>query len=360
MLQIILFILKLAGWILLLILGLLVLVLLAALFTPLRYQVETSCRGKLSTLEAGVSFHIFFHLVSGKLQYRDGDLSWNIRIAVIKLGDKAEVEDVEENVEEKIEENIKEIANDLEEVEENEPESTIRPKDSEGEKSKSIKAFEEKKIENDPKSIAADGEKKADRISETPADSLEKRNAEESQDSEKVSQAREKSDHSKNSDTVQEEQNTKESLADKIAGVFEKIKYTFERICAKIKLLLKKAESVKAFLTDEVHQSAFLKCLAELKKMLIRLRPKQVAGEIHFGFEDPSLTGRVLAGVSMLYPYWGDHVCCYPDFDHKVLEGEVSVKGSLRLLPAAVCIWNLLWNKNVRRTIMDVKRFIFK
>lgn len=333
MLQIILFILKLVGWILLLILGLLVLVLLAALFTPLRYQVETSCRGKLSTLEAGVSFHIFFHLVSGKLQYRDGNLSWNIRIAVIKLGDKAEVEDVEENVEEKIEENIKEAADDLEEVEENEPESiAIRAKDSEGEKSKSIKVFDEEKIENDPKNIAADGEKKADRISETPV----------------------------NSDTVQEEQNTKESLADKIAGVFEKIKYTFEHICAKIKLLLKKAESVKAFLTDEVHQSAFLKCLAELKKMLIRLRPKQVAGEIHFGFEDPSLTGRVLAGVSMLYPYWGDHVCCYPDFDHKVLEGEVSVKGSLRLLPAAVCIWNLLWNKNVRRTIMDVKRFIFK
>ena len=79
MLQVILFILKLIGWILLAILGLLILVLLAVIFTPLRYQAEASCPGKLSELEAGVSFGIFFRLISGRLQYRKGNLSWNIR-----------------------------------------------------------------------------------------------------------------------------------------------------------------------------------------------------------------------------------------------------------------------------------------
>ena len=84
MLQVILFILKLIGWILLAILGLLILVLLAVIFTPLRYQAEASCPGKLSELEAGVSFGIFFRLISGRLQYRKGNLSWNIRAAWIK------------------------------------------------------------------------------------------------------------------------------------------------------------------------------------------------------------------------------------------------------------------------------------
>lgn len=316
MLQIILFILKLIGWILLLILGLLVLVLLAALFTPLRYQVETSCKGKLSTLEAGADFRIFFRLVSGSLRYQDGKLSWNIRAAWIRMGEKAEAEDVEEDVEEKIEEHRKEADDVLEEVVKKEPETTVmQSKDNEGGKPE-IRKEKPEPIENE------NNEKEPEPV-EAPED------------------------------------DQKESLADKIASVFNKIKYTFEQLCAKIKMLQKKVESVKEFLTDEVHQSAFLKCLAELKKMLIRLRPKQIAGEVHFGFEDPSLTGRVLAGVSMLYPYWGDHICCHPDFENKILEGEVSVKGSLRLLPAAVCMWNLLWNKNVRRTIIDVKRFIF-
>lgn len=70
MLHIFLFILKLIGWVLLLILGLLLLVIVAALFTPLRYHVETRCQGKLSTLEAGINFRILFRLISGSIQYR--------------------------------------------------------------------------------------------------------------------------------------------------------------------------------------------------------------------------------------------------------------------------------------------------
>ena len=99
MLQVILFILKLIGWILLVILGLLLLVLLAVVFTPLRYQAEARCPGKLSELEAGVSFGIFFRLISGRLQYRKGNLSWNIRAAWIRLGDTG---DAEEEIEEAI------------------------------------------------------------------------------------------------------------------------------------------------------------------------------------------------------------------------------------------------------------------
>ena len=53
MLQVILFILKLIGWILLAILGLLILVLLAVIFTPLRYQAEASCPGRSEERRVG-------------------------------------------------------------------------------------------------------------------------------------------------------------------------------------------------------------------------------------------------------------------------------------------------------------------
>ncbi len=330
MLQIILFILKLIGWILLLILGLLVLVLVAALFTPLRYQMETSCKGKLSTLEAGISFRILFRLVNGSMQYRDGNLSWNIRAAWIRLGNKVTAGDVEECIEENAEEKMEEAVNDLKKIEEIEQKEIIEEQAGETGKDKQEARKEQQEA---AKAKTSDTEKRQEDSSKKPGDAKER---------------------------ISDEENAKKSWIDKIASVFEKIKYTFDKICGKIRMLLEKAESVKVFLTDEVHQSAFLKCLAELKKMLIRLRPKRIAGEIHFGFEDPSLTGRVLAGASMLYPYWGEHVCCYPDFENKTLKGEVSVEGTLRLLPAAVLAWNLFWNKNVRRTFMDTKRFIFK
>lgn len=344
MLQVILFILKLIGWILLVILGLLLLVLLAVVFTPLRYQAEARCPGKLSELEAGVSFGIFFRLISGRLQYRKGNLSWNIRAAWIRLGDTGDAE-----------EEIEEAADDLEDMGEKVVEEIADAEEAE-------ETAEDTKSENLPQG-PEDTPKEPVRESaaEASAESRDQKaesKSEESADTDKKKPKKKKKTVPPDADTGESEKEPKKTLSDKITAVFDKIEYTFDKMCAKIEMLSAKAELVTDFLSDGVHQSAFLKCLAELKKLLFRLRPKQCRGEIRFGFEDPSLTGKVLAGASMLYPYWGEHVYCCPDFEEKVLEGEVSVKGAFRILPAAVMGWNLLWNRNVRRTVLDARRLI--
>lgn len=371
MLQVILFILKLIGWILLVILGLLLLVLLAVVFTPLRYQAEARCPGKLSELEAGVSFGIFFRLISGRLQYRKGNLSWNIRAAWIRLGDtgdaEEEIEEAADDLEDMGEKVLEEIADaeEAEEASEEERPEKAREEASEEPKSEqpAEEAAEDTKSENLPQgpedtpkepvresaaeASAESGDQKAENKSEESADTDKKK-----------PKKKKKKTVPPDADTGESEKKPKKTLSDKITAVFDKIEYTFDKMCAKIEMLSAKAELVTDFLSDGVHQSAFLKCLAELKKLLFRLRPKQCRGEIRFGFEDPSLTGKVLAGASMLYPYWGEHVYCCPDFEEKVLEGEVSVKGAFRILPAAVMGWNLLWNRNVRRTVLDARRLI--
>lgn len=345
MLQVILFILKLIGWILLVILGLLLLVLLAVVFTPLRYQAEARCPGKLSELEAGVSFGIFFRLISGRLQYRKGNLSWNIRAAWIRLGDTGDAE-----------EEIEEAADDLEDMGEKVVEEIADAEEAE-------ETAEDTKSENLPQG-PEDTPKEPVRESaaEASAESRDRKAENKSEESADTDKKKPKKKKKKtvppDADTGESEKEPKKTLSDKITAVFDKIEYTFDKMCAKIEMLSAKAELVTDFLSDGVHQSAFLKCLAELKKLLFRLRPKQCRGEIRFGFEDPSLTGKVLAGASMLYPYWGEHVYCCPDFEEKVLEGEVSVKGAFRILPAAVMGWNLLWNRNVRRTVLDARRLI--
>ena len=396
MLQVMLFILKLIGWILLAVLGLLVLVLAVALFTPLCYEAEVDCPGALSDLEAGVRFRIFFRLVSGSFRYQNKKFSWNIRAAWIRLGNQADAEEAEEKTEEaaydlakagveeleriavepeeketketgvknpEAEEETKESGAGNPEVTAEEQRNAVEPKAEESGDVERIQvksmAVENQKIECVSESPAAVEEQKLETASESPV-------AVEDQKSETASESRaaiekESADSAGKAAGAEEvhssgNEEQKKSLTDKIAAFFEKIKYTFDRMCAKIRILLEKKEIVTGFLTSEIHQSAFQKCLAELKKMLFRLRPRRVAGEIRFGFEDPSLTGRVLAGLSMAFPYWGDHVRCSPDFEEKVLEGRLSVGGSLRLLPAAAMGWNLLWSRNVRRTIRDARR----
>lgn len=340
MLHIILFVLKILGWILLVVLGLFVLVFLLVLFTPLRYQVETRCRGKLSTLEAGVQFHILFHLVSGNLRYEKQKLAWNVRAAWIKLGNGGDTAESEETKETDTEE-IKEM--DTEETKETDVDAACFADEAVQEASadERVPDSTEQNIEE------ADEVLVLEEADAEPLDAVIQENEEEEQETEE-----------EESEKIQSMEDDPKDPPNKIASVFEKIKYTFSNICDKIKVLWKKVEDIKAFLENNTHQSAFWKLIAELKKMLFRMRPKQVDGKLEFGFEDPSLTGKVLAGFSMLYPYW--EVQLYPNFECKVVDGSISVKGAARLWPAAVLAWNLLWNQDVRRTVMDLKRMVFK
>jgi hypothetical protein len=64
----------------------------------------------------------------------------------------------------------------------------------------------------------------------------------------------------------------------------------------------------------------------------------------------------VLAGLSILYPFYGDHVEIYPDFEQKMLEGDLYVKGHIRMVHLATLLWRLFFNRYVRKTYRDYKK----
>lgn len=143
---------------------------------------------------------------------------------------------------------------------------------------------------------------------------------------------------------------------EKVRTIAEKIKCTFARFCDKIRALRKKKEKLTAFLTCEPHKKCFSKVICEGKKFLFRIRPKKFLLKIHFGFEDPSVTGYVLAGLSMVYPLIGEHTDITPDFENQVLQGKLSARGKLRIIHLAVLILKLLADKNVRITYQHFKK----
>lgn len=67
--------------------------------------------------------------------------------------------------------------------------------------------------------------------------------------------------------------------------------------------------------------------------------PRRLSGAVSFGFEDPAVTGEVLAAASALYPLCRERLLLDPDFSGKRLEGNVSAKG--RIILAAVA-WQAL------------------
>lgn len=155
------------------------------------------------------------------------------------------------------------------------------------------------------------------------------------------------------------EENVEEETLREESGKAERKKTERKKAERKKVSLSDKIEKVKAFVEDASHQSAFLRVKKEIFRLLRFLRPKALKGRVHFGFEDPYHTGQVLAFLSMLYPFYGDSISIEPDFERKILEGKLFVKGHVRGIYAVILVWNLFFDKDVRTAYKHIRAFEF-
>lgn len=132
-------------------------------------------------------------------------------------------------------------------------------------------------------------------------------------------------------------------LPGKIADRIRKIRLTFRGICDKIK------QWYTFFQMDDTREA--IRFLKEKGKGLLRhILPRKVRGKVMFGFDDPSLTGQVLALAGAVYPLYKDRLQITPVFDRQVLEGEVKLSGRVfggYLLWQA---WQIYRNREVKVT----------
>ena len=332
MLHIIFFILKLIGYLILAVLGLTLLILFLILFSPIRYKVQASGCGTLESVEAHATFSWLLYIFAGSADYQNKTLNWKMRAAWKKFPSSDSADDMavdDSTYIDSIDEPSEEPS-----AGESVPEKISV---SEPERIETVKSDEEKISEPDERHTAEKDPKEKEPKEKEP---------------------KEKKQKSKKEKTAKniEEQDFSDT-SEKPDGIIAKIKYTFNHICDMMKSLMEKKEHLTDFLTDDVHKAAFDKVLKPLIKFLKRLCPKVLYGKIHYGFEDPATTGQVLAGVSMVYPFISDHLDIWPDFEEEIVEGNVTVKGNIRLIHLIVFLVVCVIDKNVRVTYKDFKEF---
>lgn len=321
MLHILLFILKIIGILLAVILGIIVLCICAVLFVPICYRAEGAGSGTLEDAKLHGQVSWLFGLVKVVVDIRNKIPEYYIKIAWKRLGGpKKPAQEREDAAYEKHAEEQKDF-------------SEIREETDHNRKAEEIRILEE------PEEPA-----------EVPA--KENENRRESQKTpEKESQV---------SDRAQEETESHgrvSGISDKIKGICEKIKCTIRKFCDKIRSISEKKDRLAEFISDETHLHAFEKAKQEVFRLLRRLSPRVLKANIHYGFEDPGLTGKVLACLSILYPFVGEHAQITPDFQEEVLEGEIRLRGRIFIVHLAALAVNMLLCRDVRRTIKDVKEF---
>lgn len=323
MLHIIGLILRILGICLLGIIGVLLLLLCILLFVPVRYELRAEFPGEIRGSKVNFRLTWLLHLLSAKARYEEQELTWRVRVAWKKFA-KAEMP-VGETEEEP----------DIEKAADANQEPDAKQALDEKEKSDiDIKEASDIKEMSDIKGISEDSSKKR----------TERGNQENGKKEKKPS--------------------VYERLNQKIITIWRKIKYTFVKICGKIKGIAKNIsdtkDAIQIFLNDEVHRSAFRKVKKELIWMKRLLKPKIFRVRLNYGFEDPCLTGQVLGLLGMVYPFVGDNMEIEPDFEQKVLQGDIHIKGRIRMIHLAVFGVKLFIHKETRKTIMEIRNMVMK
>lgn len=309
-LHILLWILKIIGIAIAVLLGLLLLLIGIVLFVPVRYKVFFCLKGTSDSLEANIQISWFLHLVAARIHVNGTETDICARAAWKKF---LPAKEKQEQIEETEDLNAKEKC--------------------------TIKVCEPEKEEQDMRK----GNGKTEQHS---ADK-------DFQEGKKLPPKEEESD--KESGGILRRKIV--DLWNRVKAIWEKIKYTITGICGKIEVFIEKKDHLTEFLAQEEHKAAFSIGLRELQRLMLTLKPKELHGTLHFGFSDPYLTGNTLAFLSMLYPFIGDSVEIIPEFETCVLEGEVFMKGKLRVGTFVRTAVRLLRSRELRMTVRDIKTF---
>ncbi len=329
MLPILLTILKIAGLAVLALLGLVMAVLLIILVVPVRYSLSGSFHERL---RAKAKITWLFHGVSVIVTY-DDELDIAVRLLGKRLfqekAHKEELEEKWEDLEEDLEENLEEKWQELEEEWE-------VPEDGKVDEKETPKAGQ---AQSGGGRADAPRPGKPDKETRPPDRQKEAKGGQRQTKSRKTGQDRTEDLHSGrgSADAPGRFLRTMDLLKEK----WNQLSEYKDRICT--------------FVNDPENQQTGKLIFRQVKKMIRHVLPTKAQGKVVFGFDDPALTGKVLSGLSILYAWYGDKLQITPVFDQKILEGEGSLRGRLRLGTMAALAVRVFFNKNFRRLI---RRFL--
>ena len=333
MLHILLLILKIIGIIIVAVTAILLLVILTVLFVPVRYRITAEGGlGRKEPVRAKISVNWLFHIVNAAFSYPEAAYL-KVRIFCFCLldssksmeGKSAETEHKTDKEYKQDKKNPEQTASEIK----TEPAETVY------------------KTETEPGA----GEEAAENKNEE----------QEKHDRQEKNEGQEENDRQEK--TESQEKNGIRGFLQALINVFKRflqaltnIQYTIREICDKIKKITENIRYYTEVLKSEVFQAAFGVSRSQLIRILKAVRPKTCSINLKTGTGDPASTGQIVAFYGILYPFIGNGVCLQADFENKVLEGDLYIKGKITAFTFLFVAFRLYTDKNIRQLIQMLKR----
>lgn len=142
---------------------------------------------------------------------------------------------------------------------------------------------------------------------------------------------------------------------EKIKKFIEKVKCTFQTICDTIKNIKSEVDFFKKLWEQPEGQAAVSNVLGQVRYLLKKLRPAKIEGNVTFGTGDPATTGQILGAIAAFYGCIPGKLHITPDFEEKIYEGNIHVKGKLRLVHLLVIALKLIADRNFRYVVKKIQ-----
>lgn len=136
----------------------------------------------------------------------------------------------------------------------------------------------------------------------------------------------------------------------------KKARFTISGLCDKMENIRDNVEYYKERLTAEENRQFLKRTKERIFAVLKSIKPKVLTACVVCGTGSPDTTGYVCAVYGMLYPVIEDRISFTADFENKVLDGELSVKGKVRVATLLRYGIKILLDKQLKVFLKEMKR----
>ena len=153
-------------------------------------------------------------------------------------------------------------------------------------------------------------------------------------------------------------QDNKQSFLQRIRDRIQNVKQRIRRIFRKGQQWDKKKEAILKVYHSQRFAVAKKDVKGYIRQFFHIIKPVKLEGEIHFGFDDPSVTGELLGAMACMLPLYQNYLTICPDFEQACIDGYLRGKGKIYLGALLILLLKILWNKNLIKVTKKVQTII--
>lgn len=134
------------------------------------------------------------------------------------------------------------------------------------------------------------------------------------------------------------------------------IKYTLKNIYDKIIEIRDNFTFYWDLILLESTKKLYMDVWKQVSRLLRHIRPRKVRMNITLGMGDPASTGEAIVAFSIIYPFIGKSITLTPRFDDEILEGDFYFRGYSQVFVLLHVVSKVYFNKELRNFMKVLRK----